>query len=761
MMTTTTMMLRRGGDLNLNSSVQTYGDSIKEGLKQAMLQHEVIFRNQVQELHRLYWTQKNLMSELGRKESGVYTQFSLPPRKGSAECSGSAGEKRVGNTAQSGLLMASSTRAQGNINEVHKNGVRNFDLELPAEEFMRHPGKENGGGCLGVKGSVCGENATNSEWLKANMHAKVADDLNKGSCSNARVVIDLEEEPVELESNGEAHLISSSGLVAPINNAADKCGSPPTISSDRVHAQNHLHVDRSGRWGGLKSTYRLAELNESVGYPSIKPSTQKQQTTLCKRMHIDLNIAQGNESIQALPDTMQAFPSPSTSSSVVHHGDVWRESSSRCPKESSVTLQPDAPYFCQEREKNVDWLFHGSQHSHQASAVGTKVSEYNDNQYGLDHEVQRSSAEGPAHCYQNLEEGFSSVSSRGIQYSINITAVSSKGFRKPGDAKVDLSSVQPHSNVLIDSRKPTLITACSNNIEDNNLHASVGSTNLPPTVIRGSEDKQANHEGSEEDTVSSHAVSRGEKKQDECFEESSIRNKPEHVTGNRQCASLDKSAEGNAVLSITADSGTTQLDTPVAERLPSMKVPIPEVSTSVCLPENSFNVSKSKPEDNIKQQTTEAVEMDLMIVKAAETLLSMSSKNVALPVDQFASNGQVEVETEEGSDQPAYSSDSFEAITLKLQEIIDDGQSMPAKPTEKETGNDACGVKLRRGRRLRDFQKDILPGLVSLSRHEICEDLHTIGYELRRNRSRKSCGETWFAPVRSRRSRRYAVGRRR
>ena len=47
MMTTTTMMLRRGGDLNLNSSVQAYGDSIKEGLKQAMLQHEVIFRNQV------------------------------------------------------------------------------------------------------------------------------------------------------------------------------------------------------------------------------------------------------------------------------------------------------------------------------------------------------------------------------------------------------------------------------------------------------------------------------------------------------------------------------------------------------------------------------------------------------------------------------------------------------------------------------------------------------------------------------------------
>lgn len=156
-------------------------------------------------------------------------------------------------------MQASSSQAQqGSINELHENGVRNFDLELPAEECMRDPGEEIGGGCLGVRCSVGGENATNSEWPKADMGAKVADELNRGSCSNARIVIDLEEEPVELESNGEANVISSSGLEAPINNAADKCGSPPTVSSDRVHAQNHLCVDGSDGWGGQKSTYHLA-----------------------------------------------------------------------------------------------------------------------------------------------------------------------------------------------------------------------------------------------------------------------------------------------------------------------------------------------------------------------------------------------------------------------------------------------------------------------------------------------------------------------
>nr|XP_029123096.1 uncharacterized protein LOC105054026 [Elaeis guineensis] len=747
-----TMLLRRGGDLNLNNSVQAYGDSIKEGLKQAMLQHEVIFKNQVRELHRLYWTQKNLMHELCRKESDVYAPFS--PRTASVECNGSAEEKRV-------CDVVSPMDARGNVDELRENGMRNFDLELPPDEVTRDPGEEIGGGCLGVMGSsVNGENATNSEWPKANFGAGEADYPNRGSCSNARIVIDLEEEPLELESNGEANVISSSRFETPISNGANKCGSP-TVSSDH-----------SERWGVQKSTYRFADLNESIGEPSMIPSSQKQQITFCKWMHIDLNIAQDDEAIPAPPNIVPTLPSPSTSSSVVHHGDVWRESSNRCPKESessnrcpkesSLTIQHDLPQE-NSREKNVNWLFHGRQHAHpsctQALAEGTKLSEYNDNQYGLDHKNEKSSAEDPAHCYRDFEEGFYSFSTGGIQYSVNMTALSNAGLHELEDAQVD-SLVQPHTNVNIDSRKSTLITTCSNDIEDNNLRASVGSTNLPPTVIRVSEDKQANHEGSEEDTVSSHAVSRGENQQDECFEESLIKKKPDHITGNSECTSSDKSVEEHALLSVAADSRTTQ-DVLVATRFPSINVPTPEASNNVHLLENSYDSSKAKPEDNTKQQTTEAVEMERMIIRAAETLLSISSESSTNPLDQVASNGQIEIESKEGSDWPQYSSDSFEAITLKLHEIRDDGRSMLAKRTEKETGKDAYGVKLRRGTRLRDFQKDILPGLISLSRHEICEDMHTIGYNLRRNRHSKNCGEKWFLPVRSRQSRRCSVGRRR
>ena len=112
------------------------------------------------------------------------------------------------------------------------------------------------------------------------------------------------------------------------------------------------------------------------------------------------------------PNIVPTLLSPSTTSSVVHHGDVWREwsnkcpkkseSSNWCPKESSLTIQHDLPLE-NSTEKNVDWLFHGSKHAHpsctQGSAKGTKVSDYNDNQYGLDHKHEKSNAEDLACCY--------------------------------------------------------------------------------------------------------------------------------------------------------------------------------------------------------------------------------------------------------------------------------------------------------------------------------------------------------------------------
>uniref|UniRef100_A0A0E0BUG8 Uncharacterized protein n=1 Tax=Oryza glumipatula TaxID=40148 RepID=A0A0E0BUG8_9ORYZ len=86
------------------------------------------------------------------------------------------------------------------------------------------------------------------------------------------------------------------------------------------------------------------------------------------------------------------------------------------------------------------------------------------------------------------------------------------------------------------------------------------------------------------------------------------------------------------------------------------------------------------------------------------------------------------------------SDDEFEALTLQLEETkAYELYSTPKTPVEHKSNEDHGSVaasllqtKPRRGRarkrpQKKDFQKDILPNLASLSKHEVSEDLHTLG----------------------------------
>ncbi|MQL85672.1 hypothetical protein Taro_018201 [Colocasia esculenta] len=93
--------------------------------------------------------------------------------------------------------------------------------------------------------------------------------------------------------------------------------------------------------------------------------------------------------------------------------------------------------------------------------------------------------------------------------------------------------------------------------------------------------------------------------------------------------------------------------------------------------------------------------------------------------------------------------DYFEYMTLNLEEVrVDDYCSNPLKisdPKDEETGvAHLLLTKPRRGparrrRQKRDFQRDILPGLASLARHEVTEDIQVIGVLMR------AAGESWEA----------------
>jgi len=248
------------------------------------------------------------------------------------------------------------------------------------------------------------------------------------------------------------------------------------------------------------------------------------------------------------------------------------------------------------------------------------------------------------------------------------------------------------------------------------LHSITHSDRKQTSVVLANnslEDKQANCERHKEDTVSCQATALDENQQDGLDGKLFTGSKADVPNGSTECSFLE-------------NSETTQLDNMVVES---------------------------------------SLDQDHAVVDAAEILASISLTQPPSPMKQLDCTGLGGIATKEDErDQPQYSSNSFENMTLELPEVRSDEHLTPTMvQIEGDAGEAASTVnKLRRGRGrvVRDFQKDILPGMVSLSRHEICEDMHSIGYELRKNGSRRVGGGNWFAPVRSRRSRRCPAGRR-
>ncbi|XVE53165.1 hypothetical protein DITRI_Ditri02bG0181900 [Diplodiscus trichospermus] len=107
--------------------------------------------------------------------------------------------------------------------------------------------------------------------------------------------------------------------------------------------------------------------------------------------------------------------------------------------------------------------------------------------------------------------------------------------------------------------------------------------------------------------------------------------------------------------------------------------------------------------------------------------------------------------------------DYFESMILKLAETKEEEfMPQPLVPENfrvEETGTTSLLTTRtrrgqgRRGRQRRDFQRDILPGLASLSRHEVTEDLQTFGGLMR------ATGHSWQSGLTRRSSTRSGCGR--
>ncbi|KAL9328059.1 hypothetical protein ACSQ67_003062 [Phaseolus vulgaris] len=200
-------------------------------------------------------------------------------------------------------------------------------------------------------------------------------------------------------------------------------------------------------------------------------------------------------------------------------------------------------------------------------------------------------------------------------------------------------------------------------------------------------------------------------------------------------------------------------------------------------------LENSLPSSQVLQNTVEQPKDNELMTKAAEAIVVLSSLSCEVDVvtsespsecpkvdllNWFADiassckdnqEGKCDVSREkdaEDNDERSYGGlDYFEAMTLNLPHTKEEDY-MP-KPLVPENFKVEETITLlptrtrkgpaRRGRQRRDFQRDILPGLASLSRHEVTEDLQTFGGIMR------GTGYSWNSGLTRRSSSRNGGGR--
>ncbi|CAK8536636.1 unnamed protein product [Lathyrus sativus] len=212
---------------------------------------------------------------------------------------------------------------------------------------------------------------------------------------------------------------------------------------------------------------------------------------------------------------------------------------------------------------------------------------------------------------------------------------------------------------------------------------------------------------------------------------------------------------------ITLPSGNTNMKATIDLEA----VAVPESEEDLVLEENKLETSLASPQ--VPQDAVEQPSEELMR-NAAEAIVVLSSlsrdqvdpvinnpsENESVdPLSWFAdvvslceANPESKCDNSRGKDKEDDEElDYFEYMTLKLEETKEeDYMPKPLVPenfkVEETTSTLPTRTRrgpARRGRQKRDFQRDILPGLVSLSRNEVTEDIQTFGGIM------KATGHSW------------------
>ncbi|TVU48695.1 hypothetical protein EJB05_08340, partial [Eragrostis curvula] len=544
--------------------------------------------------------------------------------------------------------------------------------------------------------------------------------IAQGMRSAYRCVIDLEkpatlDDDVEIVSSQHFINYASCNGVFPDNSHCVPLESSPVVGDlCRDHSTPYASYGSSGS-----------------SDTSYSHSPVRTKTSVSGRMLFDLNVAQENDfnifpgpskapcSLLASSATRNTGGCCNNSNKTFHQGS---ESSIGSSKGSSVTVGTAISFPDGGREVMAAGLFCDSQSSMPFSA---QTSKYN------------ALLKGNMHHQQTLDKN-SGLDAEGCMEIPQISSVtcngennSSSGIYKLGDNQAaNLTGQVP----VAGHREPQedIITVISDSeMEVFDLNVAVESIDLPSKAAGDCRGKRVNDNGSDENS-SGHYFTQNQGQPNvslvECLTSTS-----HHLT--KADEDVQSPASEIAINRSVLIPKTPQGRDSACPRLRSSSNRVLIQLETVCI------------------HQAELGEDERSVAKAAETLVSIFAANSAYATDSHGSNSQTDAR--DGNHEPLISLDSFEKNVLSLEELKDDGESIPVRPPDKD--GPSCGIRLKRGRGLRDFQREILPGLVTLARHEICDDLHSIGYEIRKTRSRSGSGDQGTPPTRTRLPRRCST----
>ncbi|KAJ0105378.1 hypothetical protein Patl1_18541 [Pistacia atlantica] len=717
------------GDFDMNS-VHAYTDSLKEALKHTMLNQEVIFRNQVHELHHLYMVQITLMKNLGCKEFDRYisgidsAQSSLMPPINLIRDVSLLKETRLStipmvneavkfcHVTEVASSRSLSQELSGEWGMDWKLQQMSFDLQLPADLYSSladkdFPNKRNVLDLLKDTSDSCAGNI--SDAVDLTLSLSLGEDSRrregaKKTISCPQAVINLEDSTEGINSNEVEHA-PSLGCIPSITSAGGKLESHESILSDPTTPScvkqdiSHNFADSSSIVNSHQCCQEQHAYNQEI--KESKNDSQCNYMSLDKHQKLasyearvmDLNNIDLNDSSYHSNDPMVTYPSTGSSSGgyreIVgkdkeesYRTTIWRKEINDCSNETSGMCQQDVTVNFAltnpDNKNKITELWHSDSKLSGVCETEASVGALK-SVFGLPMDL----CEEHGSCCSDLK------------------------------SKKDKSMSESRSELLNDL----------NNTCEVATQVSCEMSEVEDTVYLCSGRNQNPGQDKHENKSSASYMS--------CC---TVDNVPKTTESGIEA--------GNSSIPPSDQLSETCMHSQVAKILSGGQ------------DQRSPNCSEFQQEFiNDKEETAK---QDILVQSAAESLISML--NSACSQDYSTRTGSNEIINEE-SEQPQSSSDSFELIALKLTESSSGDFSVSSKPFElNDVDKNNIGVKWRRGRRMKDFQKDILPVLVSLSRHEICEDINIMegvlrSKEYRKNRAKLADEESWCLPSKSRRTR--------